>query len=75
MCGCKEKLAFLFVGLFPVSFSRHSGQMSPTNLLEREFNPESPPGLSKMESNKVNKNNFITLLIISVNLELKSSVI
>eukprot|EP00063_Salmo_salar_P078839 XP_014053674.1 PREDICTED: carbohydrate-responsive element-binding protein-like [Salmo salar] len=35
-----------------VSFSRHSGQMSPTNLLEREFNPESPPGLSKMESNK-----------------------
>uniref|UniRef100_A0A674AB95 Carbohydrate-responsive element-binding protein-like n=1 Tax=Salmo trutta TaxID=8032 RepID=A0A674AB95_SALTR len=35
-----------------VSFSRHSGQTSPTNLLEREFNPESPPELSKMESNK-----------------------
>ncbi|KAM9497910.1 carbohydrate-responsive element-binding protein-like [Salvelinus alpinus] len=30
----------------------HSGQTSPTNLLERESNPESPPGHSKMESNK-----------------------
>uniref|UniRef100_A0A4W5KSY1 BHLH domain-containing protein n=1 Tax=Hucho hucho TaxID=62062 RepID=A0A4W5KSY1_9TELE len=52
MCGCKEELAFLFLGLFLVSFSGHSGQTSPTNLLERESNPESPPGHSKMESNK-----------------------
>ncbi|CAB1353078.1 unnamed protein product [Coregonus sp. 'balchen'] len=38
-----------------VSFSGHSGQMSPTNLLERASNTESPhslPGHSKMESNK-----------------------
>ncbi|CAB1316862.1 unnamed protein product [Coregonus sp. 'balchen'] len=38
-----------------VSFSGASGQTSPTNLLERESNPESPHSLnvhSKMESNK-----------------------